>query len=147
MNYKPENVWLGEEIDELKRLAAAGLSASRIGDQLGKSKGSVIGKMNRLGITKAPVSVTLKERPSKPKPPPPQVPKPPPPRPAPPPKRDLLADMDRIGTTALFALQEGECKWPVGQPGTPDFQFCAAKQLDGYVYCKLHAMAAFGWDE
>ena len=160
MNYHPDSTWLGTEVEELRKLAEDGMSASLIGDKIGKSKNAVIGKMHRLGITKAKRTVTSPP----PKPQPPQTAKPPaspsteaPPRPVvktkPPPRqkptgpyRDLFAGTDRMGSNAQFALQVDECKWPIGQPGTPDFQFCAAKRIDGVPYCKTHARIAYGKD-
>jgi hypothetical protein len=42
--------WTTQRIEELKRLAAEGLTCQLIGDTMGLSKNAVVGKLHRLGI-------------------------------------------------------------------------------------------------
>lgn len=44
----------------------------------------------------------------------------------------------------LMELRRGECKWPVGDPGTPGFFFCGAPVAHRALsYCRPHAVRAF----
>lgn len=44
----PKFVWTLEKIELLQRLAAEGLSCTRIGERMGLTKNAVVGKLNRL---------------------------------------------------------------------------------------------------
>jgi GcrA cell cycle regulator len=43
----------------------------------------------------------------------------------------------------LMELTERTCKWPVGDPATPDFWFCGLPTLQGKPYCDAHVGVAF----
>lgn len=43
----------------------------------------------------------------------------------------------------LLQLSEQTCKWPIGDPLTPDFYFCGQHPEDGKPYCQFHARRAF----
>ena len=46
--------------------------------------------------------------------------------------------------TALMDLKGGECAWPIGNPGDPDFHFCASRPLvPGKPYCEHHCAVAY----
>ncbi len=40
-------------------------------------------------------------------------------------------------------LTERNCKWPVGDPATPDFWFCGLPVKPGKPYCEAHVGVAF----
>ena len=44
---------------------------------------------------------------------------------------------------SLVQLTERTCKWPIGDPLSPDFHFCGDHSGDGTPYCKFHAKLAF----
>ena len=44
--------WSSERIDQLKRCFQAGLSSSQIAREMGVTRNAVIGKMNRLGLSR-----------------------------------------------------------------------------------------------
>lgn len=46
--------WTEEEETELRRMLADGLSRAQIGRKLGRSRCSVTGKINRMGLTESP---------------------------------------------------------------------------------------------
>lgn len=46
----------------------------------------------------------------------------------------------RIG---LLQLNEHTCKWPIGDPLTPDFYFCGQASLEGTPYCEFHSRRAY----
>ncbi len=55
-----------------------------------------------------------------------------------------LADLDipisqRCGIHDLTAIT---CRWPVGDPGQPDFFFCGGPALSGQPYCSHHSRRA-----
>ncbi len=43
----------------------------------------------------------------------------------------------------LVQLSERTCKWPLGDPLSPDFRFCGNSSGEGSPYCKYHARIAF----
>ena len=43
----------------------------------------------------------------------------------------------------LMELTERTCKWPVGDPATPDFWFCGLPTQQGKPYCDAHVGVAF----
>ncbi|MFD2236176.1 GcrA family cell cycle regulator [Aureimonas populi] len=43
----------------------------------------------------------------------------------------------------LVQLSERTCKWPLGDPLSPDFRFCGNHSGDASPYCQYHARIAF----
>lgn len=43
----------------------------------------------------------------------------------------------------LVQLSDRTCKWPLGDPLSPDFRFCGNHSGDGTPYCAHHARIAF----
>ena len=43
----------------------------------------------------------------------------------------------------LMELTERTCKWPIGDPATPDFWFCGLPSQPGKPYCEAHVGVAF----
>jgi len=43
----------------------------------------------------------------------------------------------------LLQLSEHTCKWPIGDPLTPDFYFCGQHADDGRPYCEFHSRRAY----
>ena len=44
---------------------------------------------------------------------------------------------------SLMELTERTCKWPIGDPATPDFWFCGLPVQSGKPYCEAHVGVAF----
>lgn len=49
----------------------------------------------------------------------------------------------RARKLTLMDLTERTCKWPIGDPATPDFWFCGLPSLPGKPYCEAHVGVAF----
>ncbi|WP_404326886.1 GcrA family cell cycle regulator [Aerophototrophica crusticola] len=43
----------------------------------------------------------------------------------------------------ILSLTERMCKWPVGDPKSPDFHFCGKAAVQGLPYCAEHAALAY----
>jgi GcrA cell cycle regulator len=43
----------------------------------------------------------------------------------------------------LLELNENTCKWPIGDPLTPDFYFCGQHSEEGKPYCEFHSRRAY----
>lgn len=60
---------------------------------------------------------------------------------------EALAKVNEIEKKAkkltLMELTERTCKWPVGDPATPDFWFCGLPVKQGKPYCEAHVGVAF----
>jgi GcrA cell cycle regulator len=44
---------------------------------------------------------------------------------------------------SLLQLNEHTCKWPIGDPLTPDFYFCGRSHDEGKPYCDFHSRRAY----
>lgn len=139
-----EIAWTDERVDVLKAKFADGLSASQIAGVLGGvTRNAVIGKLNRLGMHRGGWSPTTR---------PPSdrqragsrnsserartgISR----APAPPPRsRSLDGSLDPLvietpvedfaipaeQRRTVLTIGEGECRWPVNEPGADDFFFC-----------------------
>ena len=154
--------WTDERVALLRRLWEDGQSASKIAAQLGGvTRNAVIGKVHRLGLagrvkpgedaqgtarakpaaaeietaiavveTQAPEPVAIvSHRPA---------PDFPPPAPAADPSP--LALSERV---TIMDLRESMCRWPMGDPTTPEFRFCGGRSITGLPYCTHHAQIAY----
>lgn len=154
--------WTPEHIAALKTLFNEGVSFSHIASQLALTRNAVIGKCNRLGLRRDPPpslsrtraaaakagNLTRKFRRPRsdstknktynklvagPKFNP---------EPLPSPLESDLAIPKRQRKN-VFTLGPRDCKFPVGDPGTPSFFFCGARKLSELPYCAAHAKRCF----
>jgi GcrA cell cycle regulator len=141
-----QTTWTTERIALLKDRIEAGLSCGQIAREIGVSRNAVIGKANRLGLSRfksvtsgqrqrmarniagsrvATQHRTLLELWAKPH----------------------LAFADAPGDGAsrcsLVELQQWHCRWPIGDPTAENFGFCGNKPIDGVPYCAAHARLAY----
>ena len=151
--------WNDAAISRLKALWAEGHSTAEIGRRMGISKNAVIGKSHRLDLAPRPSPIrpagqAKERRPRRMSCPslvelqgrPPEeaklavsVPPPPvrvaatrlvvPPAPEPPARTPLLS--------------KHPCAWPIGEPGTTGFRFCAELAQAGKPYCPGHCVHAY----
>lgn len=143
--------WTDDRVEVLKKLWMDGLSASQIAKQLGGvTRNAVIGKVHRLGLSgRATPSRPVRrkvatERKAKPRTtsaarttaaPKPAAPPPPPP---------MEAKVLPNGEYAtILTVTEHMCKWPIGDPSSPDFRFCGRKTEPSDPYCRAHASMAY----
>ncbi len=65
--------------------------------------------------------------------------------------RDTLGQLGKgLGLTVPAVGSEPQprrvsqtCCWPIGEPGTPEFQFCGKNSMSGKPYCAEHAGIAY----
>ncbi len=43
----------------------------------------------------------------------------------------------------LLSLSENTCKWPIGDPMSPDFYFCGRHSEESRPYCEFHSRRAY----
>ena len=151
--------WTEERVELLKKLWAEGLSASQIATRLGGvTRNAVIGKVHRLGLSGRATS----SRSSSPRPRRTQEPRAPratslmfgtrgatalKPQfdmeldPAPQPLEELVIPLHE--RASIMTLKESMCRWPIGDPGDPEFHFCGRKKLGTLPYCEHHARMAY----
>lgn len=159
--------WTAEKIEQLNKLWSEGMSITEIGKILGMTRNAVVGKAHRLSLAKRPSPIA---RAPGPRPAVQQAPvaparpvaapvaaiaaapvaeaAPPPPKPAmpvmSPPSRPRPAPAFRAARIANGPA----CRWPLGDPKSPDFHFCGSPSIEGKPYCEKHcAMAYSGWSE
>ena len=146
--------WSVEAIERLKALWAEGHSTAEIGRRMGISKNAVVGKAHRLNLPPRPSPIRREpgEKPVAAAPRAPRIPAPrttlpqpgvlaapPPVVPAPP---VLTAPSTVVRAFPRFASKRS-CCWPLGEPGTAEFRFCAAEATNGKPYCTEHAAVAY----
>jgi len=140
------DVWTDEKLKQLKVLAAEGLSALQIAHALGDtSRSAIIGKIHRLkGTDGAP---TLAQQPGSSQNRAPRVAggisrKP---RPAILRQQEAEPPVSSVtgAHTTLETLQANQCRWPIGDPLTPDFCYCGHATHQNYPYCEAHAARAY----
>jgi len=149
-------MWTDERVELLKKLWSDGLSASQIANELGSvTRNAVIGKVHRLGLSgraKSPSSAAPRQRKPRAHTHMMRV------RPqmrgntalayrhdleveAEP---ELIENIVPLGQRCtLLELNEGKCKWPIGDPGSSEFFFCGGKPAEGAPYCSYHSRIAY----
>lgn len=150
--------WTKETVDTLTFLwRDHNWSATQLAALFGCTRNAVIGKVTRLGLCRTSRSLPLKPiGVSAPRPQPfikPRQLRPSviiaeakkraelpvaelPPEPAPP-----IAG----APVTLFDRQEHQCRWPLGDPSSPEFRYCGAfRDLDSAPYCQPHRIIAYG---
>jgi GcrA cell cycle regulator len=53
------------------------------------------------------------------------------------------AVVPRLEGVTIMELREGVCRWPLGDPTSPDFRYCGARAVEGLPYCSHHAQIAY----
>ena len=152
--------WTDDRVEKLKKLWESGLSASQIAAELdGITRNAVIGKVHRLGLSgrarKSFSSAAPRQRKVNTRPPVNFGRKP----------RTRSAGNTALAAVfaaeadpvteiednvipivqrrTLYELREGDCKWPIGEPGSPDFAFCGGRAIEEYPYCAHHCRIAY----
>ncbi|GJD62490.1 GcrA family cell cycle regulator [Methylobacterium frigidaeris] len=146
--------WTKERVELLKRLWSDGRSASQIAAEIGGvSRNAVIGKVHRLGLAGRVVKAngaspaagrrprsdadSAAETPSVLAPAPPALALF---QSAPPSAASGLPESSRV---TIMELREFMCRWPMGDPSTPDFRFCGDRAIAGLPYCTHHSRIAY----
>ena len=151
--------WTDERVELLRKLWLDGLSASQIAHELanGITRNAVIGKVHRLGLSGRikPASAAISRprlktlRPAHGrsgavsfrgntalafKPQAMELPQP---------VEEIVVPISEMVT--ILELKEAMCRWPVGDPTTPEFRFCGAKKSATAIgpYCPYHSRIAY----
>ena len=149
--------WTEERIELLTKLWQEGLSASQVAAEMGGiSRNAVIGKVHRLGLSGRGQPATTKRQ-RKPRLPPEEsraAVRPcaagaatlrmevrPLPQAAPRLRENVVVPIAK--RLPIEKLTERTCKWPIGDPGQPDFHFCGHEARSGLPYCDYHARVAY----
>jgi GcrA cell cycle regulator len=137
-----QTTWTTERIALLRNRIDAGFSCGQIAREIGVSRNAVIGKANRLGLSRFKSATGIK---------PPKIARP---------RiftqhKNLQASQakpqiafekvsgDSANRCSLFELQQWHCRRPISEPGAEDFGFCGSKMVDGLPYCEAHARMAY----
>jgi GcrA cell cycle regulator len=153
--------WTDERVDLLRKLWSEGLSASQIAAELanGITRNAVIGKVHRLGLSGRVKTVAPAA--ARPRVQAPRAAKPTTQRattvvrgntalvmearayeaPAPRPVEDVVIPISERVT--IMELREAMCRWPLGDPSTPEFRYCGSRSDVGASYCSHHARMAY----
>ncbi len=151
--------WDGERVELLRKLWQEGISASRIAAQLGAgiTRNAVIGKVHRLGLAgrAKPTSSPGVPRPRRVSPGPMtqktvalrgntvmlrEVVVAEDYEPAVRPQAVVIPISERVTITEL---RENMCRWPLGDPLTPEFRYCGTKCDPSASYCLPHGRMAY----
>ena len=152
--------WTAERLELLNKLWGEGLSASQIAAELGVTRSAVLGKCHRLGLARkasTEVSSPRSQQASRPLDPPAtaELAMEPGPKPVTNTASHQPAEQPRghsrpveagsLGPKGLtiMELREGTCRWPLGDPTTPEFRYCGGGAVPGLPYCAQHAQIAY----
>jgi GcrA cell cycle regulator len=141
--------WADEKTAQLRKLLDDDMSAAQIGRALGMSRSAVLGKLNRLGLSRP-------RTPAKPKalrtprrqfsvnytaqstPMPPTAPE----------TFIASAEFDAAipveQRRTLMQLNDSICRYPIGDVGSAEFFFCGGDTQDNPPYCRFHSKICFG---
>jgi GcrA cell cycle regulator len=156
--------WTEQKIQMLKDMWGHGYSASEIAKHLGGlTRNAVIGKAHRLKLSSRPSPIksanestaglagspgnlppimkqTRKRVMLRP------LPVVPAPSTVKTPNKESFRSFDTIKRTEGIAVTKAgdrHCRWPVGDPRSPDFRFCGCNAYEGMPYCIDHARVAY----
>jgi GcrA cell cycle regulator len=145
--------WTSDRIELLKRCFGAGLTCSEIAREIGVTRNAVIGKMNRLGLSRPRDTLGLEQKRAA------KAARSTSPhakawRPGVAAQRRMLMAAfpepqprdEEIPTgpgCSLLDLNAGKCRWPIGGPKVTDIWFCGNEPLPGLPYCLGHARLAY----
>jgi GcrA cell cycle regulator len=156
-------LWTAEAVEDLKRLALEGKSASHISAALGiGSRNAVIGKASRIGIKLsggggASVRGKTPSRAARPQWPSPHPTR----RSADEPGAQAIAahalspvegrpswmlgeaEIGEMRRLRLEDIRESACRWPLGDPRSRDFAYCGLAPAEGRSYCAGHCRMAY----
>jgi GcrA cell cycle regulator len=162
-DWSTEMLWTAEAVDDLKRLALEGKSASHIAAALGVgSRNAVIGKASRIGIKltgggraaasgAAPARAGRSQwataryvRPNAGD----QVSNALAPRALSPVEGRGAwtfgeAEIGEMRRLRFEDIRESACRWPLGDPRSGDFAYCGLTPVDGQSYCAGHCRMAY----
>ncbi len=140
--------WTKEREAQFRKLHAEGLSFGRIAARLGVARGACAGKAHRMGLSKACAgkahrmglskdnvrsrSKVERKRPWMPLGTPSILPSMP-----------NGSNIPHAQRCTLLQLTNGICKWPFGEPQSPDFFFCGGDAIEGKPYCVGHCQVAY----
>lgn len=106
-------MWTPEEESQLRKLWGSGLTASKIGEKLGKSKNGVIGKANRIGLEKRPHII------------------------------QGYYEKRKAGSPTMMELGPRDCRYPLGEKKEPATHYCGKEVKPGSPYCPTHTKIAY----
>ena len=128
-----ETTWTKERLKKLETLWNKGLPISEIGKELGVSRNSIAGKVNRLGLKKrrSPISDAQNAQGK-----------------AGGSRIKSINDMDASELPLKLAFRtidwsHSKCCWPIGDPKTTAFKFCGNEVVQGKPYCNEHCFEAY----
>ena len=155
--------WTEDIVEELKKLWAEGHTTQKIADMMHTTKGTIIGKVHRLQLPSRITNTNKKdkhvctchcEKHDKKKSPCIEIK-----------ETSIGGHSDVTDETAfnnlyessiknddrchskygktLYELKHNECRWPVGDPKSPEFHFCGEKTVNGKTYCAKHCAFAY----
>lgn len=152
------SAWTEDKVEKLKELWGTGLTAAQIAETLGGvSRNAVIGKANRLGLSKpgrprtqktaaaAPATAEAKPAKAPAAPSRPVAEKPAPRKPVQRPAEPTVEHMSPPPRRASKGKipSHRRCQWPIGHPGDDDFHFCEHESLATKPYCEFHCRMAY----
>jgi GcrA cell cycle regulator len=145
-----ETTWTTERIALLKDRICAGFSCGQTARELGVSRNAVIGKTNRLGLSRFRSAMPghLKQTGTRKNAHPSTA------RPRTVTQQTILRALwarsqqlslpevprDNAKPQSLFELRQWHCRWPMGDPSSESFGFCGSRPINGLPYCPAHAL-------
>jgi len=134
--------WTMERVTLLRSCFNAGLSCAQIANEIGVSRNAVIGKINRLGLSRGKSSAAPRTRSTSPM----QRSRVSTARPAlraPLESESVATDVVSAEPCSLLDLAPRKCRWPISANGAAALSFCGNITADGMSYCIGHVRMAY----
>jgi len=154
-----------EQIEQIKKMWSSGMSPRAIAEELDIARADVMAVVMPAAVPIVPTAEPMRAPVDEPKPlkvakvTTEAVPKPPKSKKyvigkgpgsaeGPPMDVDIVPERDPgvipLGQRCtILELTESKCKWPIGDPSSPDFFFCGGRSIEGLPYCGYHARIAY----
>jgi GcrA cell cycle regulator len=136
MTRHPSSPWPARD-DELRKLWATGLSTSLIGERMGVTKGSIIGRSHRLNLPPRRLPIRRPDPPRQK-------------RPAPVAAFALAVDRKPVAAPApmpappvVYLGSVHDCCWIEGHPAGTRTLYCGEPSEPGSPYCSTHEARAY----
>lgn len=130
-------IWDDEDIETLKSLWLDGMSASKIGLKLGRSRCSVLGAVHRMKNLPKRVSTVARSRAQRGLPAPRRI--------AIAPDKVIPADQLKPADPPIYTrdLEDHHCRFPYDAPDAPDragYKYCGLPRSGASRYCDSHGI-------
>lgn len=126
--------WPAKDLEILRKLWMTDMTTAKIGEAMGRSKNSIVGKAHRLNLPGRGSPIKSNGHPPKPR-----ILRVPPNVATLPPLKSAVVIVRELPPMVVGNLPDSYgCQYPIGELREPNFRFCDAPRQRGRSYCDEH---------